>query len=186
MTQAMLISSDTSIVSFLVAVLFNELKAALTVGFLRKKWSEVLHPKYWSFLRLGPSGHSFKLDPNRDPNASLIDAMKLEIREPLSSMLLCEEAYSKQILTGSMSVRWLLAILTPLVQTRKSRNTNDAIQADNNEIETEFNGNPDYDLNQEAENSGPRQDNRVGIKEEGDSTDDDHLFGDIDPLSFDL
>lgn len=169
------------------------------MGFLRKKWSQVLHPKYWSFLRLGPSGHSFKVDPNRDPNGSLIDAMILEIKEPLTSMLLCEGNYVKQILKGSMSVQWLLAILTPLVQTRETRYTNDTVEADNrigNELQdrsahgsdSSFNQNQDGS-NQEAEETKPQQDNRVSVKEEGDSTDDDQLheaFKDIDPLSFDL
>lgn len=84
----------------------------MTAGSKRVQWSHELHPKYWNFLSLGPFGHNFKVDRSKE---SPIDAMVLEVREHVSSKLLCDSDYAKKVLNRSISVLWLMRLLEPLL-----------------------------------------------------------------------
>jgi hypothetical protein len=113
-TTTFILHSNTLLVSFTVTDLFNQLKTAFTVGFGGIKWSDNVHPKYWEFLSLGPFGHNFKT--NSDPQSDGgFDSMILEIREPMGFELLCDKEYAMAIMKRSMSVRWLVAMLKPLL-----------------------------------------------------------------------
>ncbi|KAL3783164.1 hypothetical protein HJC23_001514 [Cyclotella cryptica] len=98
-----------------VTALFEVLKTALTVGFVQKKWSDEVHPKYWGFLGMGPSRYTFKVNRNTDAD-SLMDMLQLFIKESVSSKHLCDIDYAEQLLKESMSVRFLVGMLQPLGQ----------------------------------------------------------------------
>lgn len=85
------------------------------VGFLQKKWSDEIHPKYWGFLGIGPSGYTFKVNRNSDADSPL-DMLLLLLQESISSKHLCETDYTETLLKGSMSARWLLLMLQPLAR----------------------------------------------------------------------
>lgn len=85
------------------------------MGFVQKKWSDEVHPKYWGFLGMGPSGYSFKVNRNTDADVPL-DMLLLLIKESVSSQHLCDIDYAKQLLKRSTSVRWLIGMLQPLAQ----------------------------------------------------------------------
>ncbi|KAL7487421.1 hypothetical protein ACHAW6_013022 [Cyclotella cf. meneghiniana] len=141
-----------------VAALFSELKTALTVGFVQKKWSDEVHPKYWGFLGMGPSGYSFKV--NRKTVADFpLDMLLLLIKDSVSSQHLCDVDYAKQLLTRSTSVRWLLGMLQPLAQHFDKTEFGDvdslAEVASHDAVEvvvkTEFNEDPQHDTGVETD-----------------------------------
>jgi hypothetical protein len=167
---------NDSICPFLhtVTSLFQELKKAYTVGFLGARWSEEVHPKYWNYHSLGPQGHNFRIDKS-NPDASPLDAMMLEVREPTSFELLNDTEYAEVLLKRSMSVRWLVAILRPLVACFQHKF---------------YTGYTDLDMITESDNNDRVRADNVGSEEGAysDATEDDlnNVLGGDEPLVFDI
>ena len=184
----------------------------MTVGFSGAKWSETIHPKLWNFLSLGPQGYDFKVVKSK-PDDSLVDSMQLRLRERLSFELLSDEEYARELLKRSVSVHWLVAILTPIVECFENRQyagysgldvVSEAINTNNTHQEHDHSaystGISVLEETTEDTSNNISSTNKdqvaalqaVAVKTEqsgGESTDEERLieaFGDTRPLQFDI
>ena len=101
-----------------VTTLYDSLRSALSAGTLNfsagqvssEKWRDVLHPKYWVFLGLGPKGYDIKVS---DKEFRLESAL-LRLRSPDDSDFFTDVDYAQHLLDQSLSVPLLLVLLSPL------------------------------------------------------------------------
>jgi hypothetical protein len=107
----LLVSALTTLLTVLTTVtdLFDSLRDALCAGPWNKLWRDEIHPKYWSFLGLGPNGYGLKLEKREFDYT-----FSLRLRSPNSADLLSAFDYSNYLLETSPSVPLLIMILSPM------------------------------------------------------------------------
>ena len=101
-----------------VTTLYDSLRSALSAGVITyssagqvsKKWRDVLHPKYWVFLGLGPKGYDLKVS-NKEFG---LESALLRLRSPDEGDFLTDVDYAQHLLEQSLSVPLLLILLSPL------------------------------------------------------------------------
>ena len=100
-----------------VTDLFVVLRTALTVGIENSNWRDKIHPKFWNFLSLGPTGYDVKLKcVDFGP-----DAFLLLLRSPRTYDALCDVDYAKHLVSQSAPVNWLAVLLQPLKKLFKEK-----------------------------------------------------------------
>ena len=101
-----------------MTTLYDSLRSALSAGVITyssagqasKKWRDVLHPKYWVFLGMGPKGYDLKVS-NKEFG---IESALLRLRSPDEGDFLTDVDYTQHLLQQSLSVQLLLILLSPL------------------------------------------------------------------------
>lgn len=96
-----------------VSRLYQVYLDALTVEIHDRKWIDVVHPKYWFLLSLGPSGYNIKVK-RKISEFDLRKSIELFLRHPTIGTELSESHYTQFLLSQAMSVRWIALILNPL------------------------------------------------------------------------
>ncbi|KAL3777988.1 hypothetical protein ACHAW5_003268 [Stephanodiscus triporus] len=94
-----------------VTTLYDSLREALNAGQeQKKKWRDIIHPKFWAFLGLGPNGYDLKVS-NKDIS---LESILLRLRSPDNSGFLTGNDYVQYLLEQSLSVPFLFIVLRPL------------------------------------------------------------------------
>ena len=94
-----------------VSKLYLTLRSALFAFLSNSKWRDIIHPKFWTFLSLGPLGYHIKL--KEDPDFG-VEAFLILLRHPVTLHALSDTNYAMHLLTQSESARWLFFLLRPL------------------------------------------------------------------------
>lgn len=100
----------TSLTLTIVSKIFDSLREALFAGPFDKMWRDVVHPKYWIFLGLGPEGYDLKVEKKELDCSSF----SLRLRSPSIFDLLSAVDYSNHLLSLSPSVPLLNKLLHPM------------------------------------------------------------------------
>lgn len=178
--------------AFAVTSLFKALKEALTVGVTGVgKWCDNVHPKYWNFLSLGPLGHDFIVDKSNQECS--IDSLQLRIREPKRFELLTGKEYAHELMKRSISVRWLVAMLTPIAGSFENRQYSYYTGLDDLGREQDSSAQVSRTSNSATHRGGTPATTQTRVKEEqtgGESTDEEQIrevFGETsNSLRFDI
>ncbi len=106
--------SIETILFYFVAVsrLYQVYLDALTVEIDNKKWRELIHPKYWFLLSIGPSGYDLKV--KKSSEFDLRKSIELFLRHPTYLTDLSESNYTEYLLSQAMSIRWIVLLLNSL------------------------------------------------------------------------
>jgi len=103
-----------------VSRLYQVYLDALAVEIDDRKWRDVVHPKYWFLLSLGPYGYNIKVK-KKISEFDLRKSIELFLRHPTIGTELSESNYTQFLLSQAMSVHWIALILNPLKEVFNQR-----------------------------------------------------------------